>query len=58
MIMLYSSDLTVKPIPVLHSLQKWQGWEMDQIGPKWDKSGLFKDQFQYILARRDKMYWN
>ena len=25
--------------------------QMGQIGPKWDKSGTFKDQFQYILAR-------
>ena len=24
---------------------------LSQIGPKWDKSGTFKDQFQYILAR-------
>ena len=29
-----------------------------QIDPKWDKSGTFKDQFQYILARWAKMYWN
>ena len=30
-----------------------------QIGsdcPKWDKSGHFSHQFQYILARRTKMY--
>ena len=30
--------------------------ELGQIGHKWDKSGTFKDQFQYILARREKMY--
>ena len=23
-----------------------------QIGPKWDKSGTFEDQFQFIFARR------
>ena len=24
---------------------------------KWDKSGNFSDPFQYILARRAKIYW-
>ena len=24
--------------------------KLGPIGPKWDKSGTFKDQFQYILA--------
>ena len=28
------------------------------IGPKFDKSGTFSYQFQYILARRAKMHWN
>ena len=27
-----------------------------QIGPKWDKSRIFSDQIQYILARSAKMY--
>ena len=26
--------------------------ELGHIGPKWDKSGTFYDQFQYILARQ------
>ena len=30
--------------------------KMCKIVPKWDKSRTFKDQFQYILARRAKMY--
>ena len=25
--------------------------KLGQIGPKWDKSGTFEDQFQYSLAR-------
>ena len=29
-----------------------------QIGPKWTNSELFQIRFQYILARRTKMYWN
>ena len=33
------------------------GHKMGQIGHKWDKSGTFYDQFQYILVRRSKMYW-
>ena len=30
--------------------------KLGQIGPKWDKSGTFYDQFKYILAPRAKMY--
>ena len=26
--------------------------KLGQIGPKWDKSGTFKDLFQYVLARK------
>ena len=26
-------------------------FKLGHIGPKWDKSGNFKDQFQYILAQ-------
>ena len=33
------------------------GPKVGQIGPKWDKSGKFSDQIQYILAHRAKMYW-
>ena len=33
------------------------GHKMGQIGSKWDLSGNFSDQIQYILARRAKMYW-
>ena len=29
----------------------WFGSKVSQIGPKWDKSWAFKDQFQYILDR-------
>ena len=32
------------------------GPKVGQIGPKWDKSGKFSDQIQYILAHRAKMY--
>ena len=32
------------------------GSKVAQIGPKWEKSGAFSDQIQYILARRAKMY--
>ena len=32
------------------------GPKVGQIGPKWDKSGKFSDQIQYILARCAKMY--
>ena len=32
--------------------------QLPKIGPKWDKSGDFKDQFRYNLSRRAKMYWN
>ena len=28
------------------------GPKVGQIGPKWDKSGKFSDQIQYILARQ------
>ena len=28
------------------------GYKFGQIGPKWDKSGTFKDQFQYICDHR------
>ena len=31
------------------------GPKVGQIGPKWDKSGKFSDQIQYILAHRAKM---
>ena len=40
----------------LNSIVKFTS-KLGQIGPKWDKSGSFYDQFQYILARRAKMYW-
>ena len=26
-------------------------FKLGEIGPKWEKSGTFKDQFRYILAR-------
>ena len=32
------------------------GPKVGQIGPKWDKSGKFSDQIQYMLARCAKMY--
>ena len=32
------------------------GPKVGQFGPKWDKSGKFSDQIQYILARCAKMY--
>ena len=32
------------------------GPKVGQIGPKWDNSGKFSDQIQYILARCAKMY--
>ena len=32
------------------------GTKLGKIGPKYDLSGTFKDQCQYILDRRAKMY--
>ena len=32
------------------------GSKVGQISPKWDKSGIFSDQIQYIFAHGVKMY--
>ena len=50
----------VKVIPGLFIPRQyvWVGSKVSQIGTKWDKSRTFKDHFQYILARRVKMYKN
>ena len=32
------------------------GFKLDQIGPKWDKSGTFRMTFQFILADRHGLY--
>ena len=41
--------------PVINTVTR-SGPKVGQIGPKWDKSGKFSDQIQYILAHRAKMY--
>ena len=41
---------------MVHSTDTRFGPKVGQIGPKWDKSGKFSDQIQYILAHRAKMY--
>ena len=53
--------LATQPTPVIRNDESGMSnstSKLGQIGPKWGKSGTFKDQFQYILARRDKMFWN
>ena len=40
----------MKPSHLNVPLGDWILTQNGQIGPKWDKSGTFQDQFQYILA--------
>ena len=40
-----------------HSRELRHSPNVGHITPKWDKSGDFSDQIQYILAHRVKRYW-
>ena len=49
---LYDRKTDLRPLTTVTKF----GPKVGQIGPKWDKSGKFSDQIQYILARCAKMY--